>query len=134
MDESSTNKTNWGRGLHRIFYVLCVIWLLWWVIVTPFKMQAASMEFKSAMYGYALKDCYSGDNWNQGYSTDCSKAADKKYLENKGVQGIYLDAITKSTASDIASFFSLLIIPPLILYGLIRLFVWLVLWIVKGFA
>lgn len=87
------------------------------------------------MYSLALQNCYSGENWNQGPFTDCSKAAEKKYLEgNKGIQGIYLDAITESTASDVASFLSLIIIPPLVVYGLIRFLVWLVVWIAKGFA
>lgn len=90
------------------------------------------------MYDLAIKDCNSNvhdrpRDWEQVDA--CNQAALKQYLEsNKGVQGIYMDAVTKATASDITDFFSLLIIPPLVLYGLIRFFVWLVVWIAKGFA
>jgi hypothetical protein len=117
---------------------MCGIWLLWWLIVTPFRMQASSIEFNSKTYEYAIKECNSDlldrpNDWEQVQV--CNQAALKEYLEsNKGVQGIIVDALKKSTASDIALYVSFLTIPPLVLYAFIRFFVWLVLWILKGFT
>lgn len=115
---------NWRRGFHRVFALLCVLWVLFLFVGYPIKMANDASGFAARMHSSSL------DNPEIDPTARAERERQNKELwEHALLPYIYKHQVLP----ELHLFVGAAIVVPALLYGLIRAAVALVRWLYRGF-
>lgn len=115
---------NAKRGFNRLFIVLSVFWVIYWLLLYPIQKQ---QEVERA-YDNELRDCYEHELGKGQEFNDCLKQANSSFTSNLhdwGLRPFY--------TREFWFLVRLITIVPLIVYGLCRGLAAAGLWVWHGF-
>lgn len=123
-------KINWNKGLHRLFIIGVVCWFVFILLVYPLKTLSNSREAWSKIYAEETWDAY-------GIKDEKAREAEIKRIEQKitntnkekTIQNFYKTEYFK----NFEWFLAFLLLPPIFVYVVFRFFIFLILWIKRGF-
>lgn len=112
---------NWNKGLHRLFFVLCVLWLLYCVLWYPMQLVNAQVDGAKLLYHQELE---------LGGTIDSAQKNFQKQLEEATLPKVWWALLTDGTwLIPLALFF-----PMLLLYVTVRGTIKVFMWLKNGFA
>jgi hypothetical protein len=115
---------NIRRGLNRVFFILGVVWALYLILAPPLHIRREASEIYKARVGttYQIKD--------EARRERERHAAQEEFRELVA-EGSFTKYWTKALRSY--EFWGVLLVPPLVVYGVAYGLIVLVLWVVRGF-
>lgn len=122
-DINIPKKTSWSRGLHRIFAIICIVWAGYFIIWIPVTISNERVKNSAEIRKIPLSNNNYTKQQIQGYDDLADKIFESSKLKN----------IYKEMMPDFHIFASFILIPPFVVYLLIRLLIFIIKWIYNGF-
>jgi hypothetical protein len=124
-DGITKSRMSWRRGFHRVFLLLWVLWALFVLIGVPILQARQASDFAVAMYSITLNNP----------AKDDSERAARVERQNEYFAQASLSHIYKTQVLPNFHWFVLaILIPPVVLYALVRGGILLVSWLYRGFT
>ena len=123
--DPASKKVNWNKGLHRVFALLCVLWMGFVFVWYPMdKMN------KAAVYAHEIR-MHGLDAMSKGIMS--YEEVETEYKENR--ERVSWNYAYENYVFGSGFFLSILFIVliPAIFYAITRLLIFLILWLYRGF-
>jgi len=123
----------WKRGLHRIYFLLCLIWLGYWLVVVPWQTVRDARKGCQAGYRLDIEDRWNaagGDAERLKARTETAEANLKECYALSSPISVYGDTFAELLTPWV---FGSLVLIPLVAYALAWGLILPARWVVRGF-
>jgi hypothetical protein len=123
---SKLQAVNWNRGLHRVFALLCMLWAGYLLVWLP-------MQARERAYTYAIDTTMREYNYAKAVGKPLMSAEELDALTKENLEMATWSYQYRGFMKDLPWLLAITILIPALIYGLIRLFLMLLLWLYRGF-
>lgn len=123
---SKLQVVNWNRGLHRVFALLCLLWLGFFFVYIPWKEIQVNTKYAAETFVREL-------NHSELAGVPMMPADELEALTKENWERATWSYQYKNLLSSMPTLIWVIVLIPTVVYGLARLFIFLVLWLYRGF-
>jgi hypothetical protein len=124
--DPASKKVNWNKGLHRVFALLCVLWMGYWFVYLPWEAKQQATKYAAETYS----------RWETlekvPYLPQMSEQEKSAELKENWERATWSYMFSNMKKEEI-TFFAIIALVPAVIYGLVRLLIFLILWLYRGF-